>query len=110
MMGDDGRRNMNTSMTVVKKTYSEPKPWLNHGSSHQSPVTSARSNHSCGNMGLEGLVDFERKLGLTGCSIAWGVGAAQICQNPCGRKKKAVLLGKVSKLKPLTFPEPNVSS
>eukprot|EP00913_Durusdinium_trenchii_P023271 g21849.t1 len=23
-------------------------------------------------MGLEGLVDFERKLGLTGCSIAWG--------------------------------------
>ena len=38
MMGDDGRRNMNTSMTVVKKTYSEPKPWLNHGSSHQSPA------------------------------------------------------------------------
>lgn len=33
----------------------------------------ARSNHSCGNMGLEGLVDFERKLGLAGCSIAWGV-------------------------------------
>ena len=40
-----------------------------------------QSNHSCGNMGLEGLVDFERKLGLTGCSIAWGavagVGYAQ---------------------------------
>lgn len=31
-----------------------------------------QSNHSSGNMGLEGLVDFERKLGLTGCSIAWG--------------------------------------
>ena len=58
------------------------KPWL-----QRSPVTiaSARSNHSCGNMGLEGLVDFERKLGLTGCSIAWGVGAAQICQNPCAQ-------------------------
>ena len=36
---------------------------------------SARSNHSSGNMGLEGLVDFERKLGLTGCSIAWGAGS-----------------------------------
>ena len=27
-------------------------------------------------MGIEGLVDFERKMGLTGCSIAWGAVAA----------------------------------
>lgn len=31
-----------------------------------------QNNHSAGNMGLEGLVDFDRKMGIVGSSIAWG--------------------------------------
>jgi len=31
-----------------------------------------QSNHSCGNTGIEAIVDFDRKMGMAGCSIAWG--------------------------------------
>ncbi|CAE7867100.1 pyiS [Symbiodinium microadriaticum] len=31
-----------------------------------------QSNHSCGNTGIESVVDFDRKMGIAGSSIAWG--------------------------------------
>ncbi|CAE6917173.1 pks15/1, partial [Symbiodinium sp. CCMP2456] len=34
-----------------------------------------QSNHSCGNTGIESVVDFDRKMGIAGSSIAWGAAA-----------------------------------